>query len=224
MIAGIDGFRGGWVAAIDRGDGTTTVRAFSSFAEVLAETGLRTIVIDMPIGLLERGPRRCDELARRLLGRWRASSVFPAPIRPMLAARSWAEACAIRFASEGRRCSRQVVNILPKIREVDELMTPALQGRVFEGHPEVSFALLAGGGGLRTRKTTPAGRAERLALLRPHFPDLGQRLAEQRSELAADILDAYALLWTARRLPDRVLRLPAEPQHDPRGLRAEIVA
>ncbi|MFQ5840448.1 MAG: DUF429 domain-containing protein [Candidatus Methylomirabilales bacterium] len=224
MIAGVDGYRRGWVAAIDRGDGTTLVEAFRSFADLLAREELSVIVVDVPIGLLPRGPRLCDVQARRLLGRLRASSVFPAPLRAMLKARDWEEACRIRFAIEGQRCPKQVMGILPKIREVDALMTPDLQCRVLEGHPEVSFALRSGRRPIAGRKATKEGRSERLGLLAPHFPDLHRNLSTVPGALP-DILDAYACLWSARRiLGGDALRLPPDPQMDERGLRAEIVA
>src|SRR5262249_22667826 len=37
------------------------------------------LAIDIPIGLADRGARRCDVEARRCLGPGRGSSVFPAP-------------------------------------------------------------------------------------------------------------------------------------------------
>lgn len=60
-----------------------------------------TFMIDVPIGLPDRGARECDKAARRRLGPSRGSSVFPAPIRRILAATSYIEACAI--GGEGRR-------------------------------------------------------------------------------------------------------------------------
>ena len=40
--------------------------------------------------------------------------------------------------------TRQAFNILPNIREADRLITPKLQERVYEVHPEVVFKALAG--------------------------------------------------------------------------------
>ena len=45
---------------------------------------------------------------------------------------------------------------VPKIKEVDELITPSLQEQVLEGHPEVAFAGLTGEP-MPHSKTTPAG-------------------------------------------------------------------
>jgi predicted RNase H-like nuclease len=195
VIAGVDGCPGGW--AVATASGTWEV------AHVRELEGLGTVVIDVPIGLLESGPRACDLAARRLLGRPRSSSVFPAPSRALL-------------GDPEPRCSAQLRNILPRIAEVDAYLASAPRARLFEGHPEVSFALMAGGRGLRHSKRTPAGREERRRLLAAAFPAVPERLS-------LDAVDAYALLWTAGRLArGEAVRLGGET--DPRGLSAQIVA
>ena len=70
----------------------------------------------------------------------------------------------------GRGISKQLFNILEKIRDVDRLQSPRLQARLFEMHPELSFTMLAGAP-MRSNKRTAAGRAERLAALRSTFGD-----------------------------------------------------
>lgn len=223
MIAGADGYRGQWVVATDDGDGRTSLSLVLDLSAFIARPDLEVLVIDVPIGLHERGRRGCDVETRRLIGP-RRNSVFTAPIRPMLRAATWEEACAIRFEIEGKRCSRQAFGILPLIREVDRLMTPALQNRVREGHPEASFTIMTGTPMLHY-KGKPQGRADRLAALRSHFPDLPEQIdAFGRAGAITDALDAYALLWTARRIRNgEALSLPSRPEIDPRGLRAEIV-
>jgi predicted RNase H-like nuclease len=185
----------------------------------------RPLVLDVPIGLLDRGPRLADLEARGRLGR-RASSVFPAPLRPMLEAATWEEACAIRERIDGLRCSRQTAGILPRVRAVDMRITRELQDHgVVEGHPEVVFAAMANLRGLHHPKRLPAGREERLALLRERFDDVDAGLASIAPGLRGDAVDAYALLWTARRvLGGEAIRLPAGAvERDPRGLRCEMV-
>ena len=218
MLAGVDGCPAGWLAAFESGQ----PQVFSSFAEVLrACPGL--IVIDIPIGLMDSAPRRVDAAARAFLGR-RACCVFSAPFRPMLRARTYERACAIGQRIDGKKCSRQAFGIFPKVREVDLCMTRALQRRIFEGHPEMSFALMGSGAPIASRKKSAAGRAARLAALRPHFPSIDS-LTVPRGAAWDDVLDACALLWTARRVASGdALRLPEGPaQRDDRGLRAEIV-
>ena len=161
-------------------------------------------LIDIPIGLLD-GPRPCDVQARALLGP-RRSSVFPAPSRRLLRARRYAGQCSI-----------QLWNILYKIREVDEALTPRLQRRVREAHPECSFALL-NGAPLRFAKKKPEGLAERRALIEQLFGPV-PRLAGAAPD---DVLDAYALLWSARREASGTARVLGG-ERDSRGLRCEIV-
>src|SRR5437879_6528475 len=121
MIVGLDGCRDGWIAAIQQGS-STRVEVLSSLDSLFRDRLLIAAVIDVPIGLPERGPRTCDLLARKFLSRPRASSVFPAAIRSMLAARSQTEASRLRRAVDGKGCTVQLAAILPKIREVDALM------------------------------------------------------------------------------------------------------
>jgi len=115
--------------------------------------------IDIPIGLTDKGARECDKEARQVLGRPRASSVFPAPIRAVLAAESWEEACAIRKRVDGKRMSKQAWAIVSKIRCVDREMagSPTMQSRIREVHPEVSFWAWTSRP-MRYRKTSRAGR------------------------------------------------------------------
>jgi predicted RNase H-like nuclease len=200
-VAGVDGCRGGWVVAWDGG-----VQVLPTFAHIVSQR-FDLVLIDVPIGLLEAGPRQCDVEARSLIGA-RRSSVFPAPSRGLLR--------ATRYA---RQCSVQLWNILDKIREVDAGMEPPLQERVREAHPEVSFALL-NGGPLRFPKKRREGEEERRGLLRPVFGEVPSLPGATRD----DVLDAYVLLWSARRLARGEARVLGSGERDPRALRCEIVA
>jgi predicted RNase H-like nuclease len=184
----------------------------------------------VPIGLATGEARRADGLARARLGWPRQTSVFSAPSRAALAARTYAEACALNAADRGRMLSRQSYGILPKIREIDALMSPALQANVREGHPEVTFAELTGlGHGLLERKKSPEGESVRCAILRAYLdvPDVrAVRAALGRARTGRDdIIDALACLMTASRVLDGTARVyPHAPQYDAKGLRMEIVA
>ena len=224
MLAGIDGYKNGWVAAIELRPGETVVRAYPHFRSILGDSSLTLIVIDIPIGLLDHGARTCDVEARRLLGRPRGSSVFPSPIRTMLDARTWEEACRRRVEEEGKKCSKQVAGILPKIREVDEEMTPVMQHRICEGHPELCFAMMNQGKPMSFNKRMKEGQEERLRLLLCHFPVTPMQLRGV-SGARADILDAYACLWTARRVVQgTAVSLTADTEVDSKGLKADIIA
>ena len=231
-FAGIDGCRAGWVVVLAHPITSNAqehqVTICTGFDEVLALLPPSTVsAVDIPIGLLtERQPggRDCDRCARRLLGR-RTSSVFTPPTRPLLNATHYAQV-------RGHGLSIQAFNILPKIREVDRVMSPMLQQRVYEAHPELAFQALAGRP-VQDRKKTVAGREERLRALEnipsPLFHGIrtafGHILrAYKRTDVAPDdILDAYVLVWTALRIwRAQAHRVPRIPPHDARGLRMEI--
>lgn len=223
MIVGIDGCRDGWIAAILE-PGGTRIEVLNSLMPLFGDPALIAAVIDVPIGLPETGPRSCDLLARRLLHAPRASSVFPAPLRCMLPARSQAEASQLRLAAEGKRCSVQLAAILPKIREVDDLLDPQKQLKIREGHPEVSFALMNGRKSMSYAKRHTSGRDERITLLRSTFPDVLSAMSGLE-RFAIDAIDAYAMLWSARRLVDGTNQtFPEKAAFDQRGLRMEMVA
>ena len=179
------------------------------------------LVIDIPIGLVDCGSREADLQARVLLGA-RGCCVFPAPLRGMLACKTHREACALGQRINGKGISIQSWGILPKIREVDSHLTSADQSRIREGHPELSFALMNGGQALTERKSTRAGRDARLRLLEQHFPGIRDEVEKHRA-FRADVIDAFAMLWTARRFRDGLARaLPESQVHDSRGLAMQI--
>jgi predicted RNase H-like nuclease len=179
----------------------------------------------MPIGLSDRGRREADALARRCVGP-RASSVFPSPVRPVLRANSYEEACLISAAShrEGNKISRQTFALLSKIREVDEVMTPQMQARVVESHPEVGFWALNNRHPLVWPKRTREGMDDRRRLLSTVLGREVFSLAPPSGAAWDDLYDACVLAWTAARLArGKAIRIPEQPPVDARGLRMEIV-
>ena len=230
LAAGVDGCRAGWVC-VTRELGSREIASAcvdSARALLSQRPSPDLIAIDVPIGLTDSGPRACDREARRFLGPPRASSVFPAPIRKVLAARSWEEACAIRSCVEGKRMSKQAWGIVSKIREVDEELRTRARRRVREVHPEVSFKAW-NGAAMRFKKSSPEGREERRRLVNQFFgPEAYEQVRSQfpkKTDVGDDdILDAFAALWSAERILRRVSRsLPERPPIDPCGLPMEIV-
>ncbi len=231
-VAGVDGCRAGWVVARarvrGRGLGRLDITICPTFRDVLnLSPQPRVLAVDMPIGLLdrpERGGRACDRAARRILGR-RASCVFTPPSRRILPATTYGPA-----RREG--LSRQAFHIMPKIREVDRVVTRRLQSRVFEAHPELAFARVAGRP-MRFNKKTAAGQRERRHAIAKAIPSLAVRIAglvevitttlPRRVVSPDDLLDAFVLLLTAMRIGrHEALRVPDDPPRDRRGLRMEI--
>jgi predicted RNase H-like nuclease len=214
------------------------LRIVARFADILAAPEAPKIVAaDIPIGLPERtghGGRRAENLVRPLLGE-RQSAVFSVPARVAVYARDYREACAAALASSDppRKVSKQLFNIAPKIREVDELLrqNPALVARVFEVHPEVLFWRLNGERPLAEPKKVKG---------RPHGPGLALR---RRLLLAAglvkdainaapplgagadDLIDALACAVAARRIHCGLARpFPDPPERDAHGLTMAIWA
>jgi hypothetical protein len=85
-----------------------------------------------------------------------------------------------------------------------------------------------GGEALTNRKKTLSGFEERRRLLALHFPELNSTKIPPlpTGVRCDDLLDAYAMLWTARRVKQRQhVQFPARgSEMDSRGLRAEILA
>ena len=228
LVAGVDGCRGGWIAIVWGGAGMPANPVLCrSFTEVMA-LAAEIIAVDMPIGLPKLSSRDAERAVRLILGK-RKSSVFSVPARAAFAAGDYREACTInRLHSEPPRAlSKECFHLFPKIREIDRLMTPDLQDRVFEAHPEVAFRMMKGEV-LRFSKRTQEGEAVRKSLLRKvGFPlDTLPAVEFLRRDVAPDdILDASALAWVARRIRDgENERFPAQPIRDARGLRMEINA
>ena len=224
-VAGADGCRGGWCVVTLPTAGDATVEVIDRFRKVAdrqARGQLGAIGVDIPIGLSDSGPRKCDEDARRLLGE-RRSSVFPAPLRPVLGARTYEAALSRSRKASGVGLSKQAWNLVPKITEVDRLLDPTRQGRIFEVHPEAAFAAVHGVP-MTNAKKTRAGRDERLAVLGPLVPGIGALVARPPVGAAPDdVLDAAVVALTARTVLDGKARRLGERRHDAKGLVMEIV-
>jgi predicted RNase H-like nuclease len=213
-VLGVDGWRGRWVAA--RLDGrTVTLQVLPDAAAVLAVDDVEAIGIDMPIGLSDDGPRACDVAARKLLGR-AGSSVFPAPLRPVLACADHAEACAVsrRASTRGTALSVQAWNLVPSIRSLDDALGDD-PDRVSEVHPELAFRTLDER--VVSPKATARGLAQRIRALEPAMDVLDALAAAPEGVPAVDCLDACAVAWSARRIADGTASSVGDDRRDARG-------
>lgn len=228
-VVGVDGCKGGWVAMVwDVEVGTIKPEIHVTLAELIEHHGdAGAIGIDMPIGLSDTGTRTCDVEARRVLGPGRASSVFPPPVRDILHAATYGDAVMLSRARIQRGISQQSFAIFRKIAEANTVVTPDIQNRVFEVHPEVSFWALAGAP-MTHRKSRQEGFDERKASLEQAtglaLPTRGAAFKLAPPARPDDILDAVVAAWTAKRVVNREEgRLPKTPETDSTGLRMEIV-
>jgi predicted RNase H-like nuclease len=190
LVAGVDGYRHGWVAVSLDPSGDVEVSTHSNFCEVLSLQA-RAIAVDIPIDPPGLGSRAADAGARAFVG-GRASAVFATPPRAALEARTFPEANEITRTITGKGLSQQAYALGRKILEVHELAEA--DERVIEMHPEVSFRELAGGA-LSSKHTAEglARRRELLAEVGIVLPGAVPGVPE------ADLLDAAAGAWTAGR-------------------------
>ena len=212
-------------------------RVVSSLGDLVkAAQDTDRIFVDIPIGL-PNGPmeRQCDKKAREMLGVPRASSVFRAPVRAVLGATNYAQACEISRATtqgntRGKGISKQTFAIVPKIREVDGFLRDCPKARrlVREVHPEVCFQALAGTA-MNHSKKKPVGFNERREVLLRACPCVDSLIGEVlagtlRKHVARDdILDAAVAALTACQDTKLLRSLPEERVEDECGMPMQMV-
>jgi predicted RNase H-like nuclease len=213
-FVGIDGIPGGWVAVYLSGDDRRRFAYAKSAAQLLSDPYERAM-IDMPIGLPERGYRQCDIEARALVG----PRVFLGARWGVWAFETFNEANTYYWREEGvgRGISMQLFCIRDKLRELNEVPVPP---RLFEAHPEMIFWRIAGR--VLESKKTQNGRDERTRLLENNgIREIGRWLEQrQRTGIRSDdLIDACACALAARDSTDKV---PRGGGLTDRGVRAEI--
>jgi predicted RNase H-like nuclease len=212
-VLGVDGWRGAWVGALLEGRMVTLLH-LADVDAVLAVPDVAVIGIDMPIGLSDDGARTCDvEARRRLTGA--ASSVFPAPVRPVLRTTRYDDARTTSLAASGRSLSVQTYALVPAIRSLDDALGDPPDPRVHEVHPELSFRALDGR--VIDRKASGSGLAQRIRALETVM-DVLDALAQDRAGLpVVDALDACAAAWSAQRIADGRATFVGDHRPDARG-------
>ena len=212
---GVDGFPGGWVAVQIGHDGHEYFDYAPTIDRLLSTTHRRAM-IDIPIGLPERGYRVCDEEAQRLIG----SRVFTGARRNLWTFPNPDAANAYYWSNGDKGISRQLWGLRHKLLEIDEFMTPRRQETVQETHPEL-VCLRLSGRQLDSKKTA-VGRNQRVTLLKKHGLMKIERwlgLRERTGIGRDDLIDACLCAIAAR---DSTVRLPSQPPTDDRGLRMEM--
>jgi len=213
-VLGVDGWRLGWVGALLDGR-SVRLLALPDVAAVLAVPDVSVVAVDMPIGLSDDGVRACDVAARGLLG-GAGSSVFPTPVRGVLATDDYAQARAIsRAATDPPRApSAQAFALVRSIRALDDALGTPPSDRVVEVHPELAFR--RGLGGVADRKGTARGTVQRLQALRAVM-DVEAALAGAPTGVPViDALDACAAAWSAQRLADGTAECVGDGSRDAR--------
>jgi predicted RNase H-like nuclease len=252
-VIGVDGCKDGWIAARAPSDGAPAaedirISVYPTIIALLEDTGENAIIaIDMPMGLPERinGSGRGPEQAIRSLLGERQSSVFAIPGRAAVYAvdpqpsgmaalkqgHQKASAVARSLSEPPRGISFQTFNILPKIRELDQLLVsaPSWRERIFEVHPELAFWRMNDERSLATPKKIKGkinsqGIDERRALLMRHGLPLAIISAPPpRGASVDDQLDALACLVAARAIATGEGRPFPEPfTRDAKGIAIAI--
>ena len=212
---GVDGCKGGWFYVQISPKGQFGGGVVGDLARLMESDEAQRVLIDIPIGLPTKpGGRRCDREARALLGVLK-SSVFPAPARAVLDAKSYHEAKLLSKEQTGKSIPVQAWSIVPKVRDVDRLLRSGGHSNLLEVHPEVCFWALNGEKPLSFSKKTHNGFWERLAILERAWPGVGGELKAMDARVGLDdVLDAAVAALTATADDEALSALPRVRQGD----------
>ncbi|MEL7155519.1 MAG: DUF429 domain-containing protein [Actinomycetota bacterium] len=223
-VVGVDGCRGGWAVVRAGADDALSATWVADLHALVAEVrsgAVAVAAVDMPIGLLADRPRPADVAARALLGA-RRSTVFPAPVRSVLGAVDYADACRRSREACGKALSKQAFNLVPAIRHLDAVLGPADADRIVEAHPELAFARLDGGRPLPSKRS-PEGRRQRRRLLTDALGPELDGLVDGGAAPAEDLLDAAVLVLTARHVVAGSAHRLGDGVVDETGKRVQVV-
>jgi predicted RNase H-like nuclease len=188
LIIGIDGCKSGWFSIWENQDKSIHSSVFSNLNELknfFKNESQLILGIDMPVVLSEVIPRQADQLARKLLSK-KASSVFTAPTPEMLDQPNYEKASLVSKRLFGKSMSLQSWYLFPKIKDV-QTMIHHEDMQIYEIHPELSF------------------RAMNNEQVRNQHA--------RKDVMDNDILDALAVLWSAKRIQsNQASYLPQAPE------------
>ena len=218
LIIGIDGCKSGWFSVWENQDKSIHSAVFSNLNELknfFKNESQLILGIDMPVVLSEVIPRQADQLARKLLSK-KASSVFTAPTPEMLNQPNYEKASLVSKRLFGKSMSLQSWYLFPKIKDV-QTMIHHEDMQIYEIHPELSFRAMNNEQVILESKKTQEGFALRNALLSMHFKNfIFEDIRNQHARkdvMDNDILDALAVLWSAKRIQsNQASYLPQAPE------------
>ncbi|MFI0819462.1 DUF429 domain-containing protein [Streptomyces sp. NPDC021098] len=211
-VVGVDACRSGWVAVILRGGAFDSAETAGGLSDLLARVGDADVVtVDMPLGLLESGRRRAEELAAERLGPHR-SRVFPVPPRSVWEQPDYDTANARCRELTGAGLSRQSWGLAAKLLEANACRDGGGH-RLHEVHPEISFAAMRDDTPVAWSKKGWNGQAVRRRLLEAQGIVLPDDLGPAGRVPSDDVLDAAAAAWSAHRIAlDTAKSLPDPPE------------
>ena len=229
LYIGVDGCRGGWIAAVlDHGD--MQLKRYKYISSLVEEyPSFDAFLIDMAIGLRNsKEQERPDDEARKELGP-KGSSVFPIPSRDAVYADGEEAQKQANIRTLGKSLAKQSIAIIPKIRELDIFLNdhPEYKNKILESHPEVDFARL-NGAVLMSRKQEEPGPSQRKAVL-SEFLDKKNLygMYDKAKELGCkqdDLIDAICLAVTgALYAHGQCETIPEQPEADEKGLHMQLI-
>lgn len=203
-LIGIDGCKYGWVAVSLNCSSANLFKSLADLIRFYPENSM--FMIDMPVGLanVDLTERNCEMLTRKILSKKRKPSLFSVPCREAIYASSYEEANQINKEIINKGISKQSWGIVPKIREVDQLLQSnrSLVDKIKESHPEVAFHFLNNHQSMEFNKKTDEGQQERLQVL-SNYSDKAEMIYHnsmrnfRRKHVSADdILDSICLAVT----------------------------
>lgn len=233
---GIDGCRNGWIAAV-LDYGNLRIERYETILDIMRKFPTAdAYLIDMAIGLpesIEEAKKRPDKTARKELGK-HGSTVFPIPCRQAIMVDPNDPQAVVKMRELNRSVlekslSAQSINIIPKIRELDEFLDEHREYKnvLCESHPELCFTRL-NGRALMMKKKTVEGLKERRRILEKYLEkgmmDGIQVRAKELRCMPDDIMDAACLAVSAALKAHGMCEtIPEEPETDARGLVMQMV-
>ncbi|MEP1123963.1 MAG: DUF429 domain-containing protein [Ilumatobacter sp.] len=228
-LAGITTCPGGWLVLPARMAGITVAAEEAFVVKNLFDVldyrpSFDAAAINAPMGLKDfpDGPwRACDVDARQYVGWPRAAAIYGVPSRQSFQERSGEAAARTEpwmNAADKRRFHR--------MREAAQELQPYHARRFVPAHPDVSFTAMNGDVKLKTSPWHEDGRLERLQLIKDQLPGVDDVVTRTPPVGAHPkmLIDAAAMLWTARRQSGRAIsRFPLDPTWDTEGMRTELV-
>ena len=217
-VFGIDGCKAGWILAEEIHKNELNVTLFKSLSQLeILTKNEATVGIDIPLQIHDKGFRKADSEARALL-KSRASSIFSAPAKKTLLAKTYKDACEVNFSVCGKKISKQTWFLFKKIKEARSLFCKKENYlKLYEVHPELSFMAMNNMKVLEYGKKTIEGFNFRYRLLKQVFPlfDFREIRAKFKKKDVADddILDAVAVLWSTQKIIDKIASyVPKDPE------------
>lgn len=226
---GVDGCRGGWIAAIIENGSLKVVRYETILQLVESYPIFDGFLIDMAIGLQESADEiRPDNAVRHLLAP-KTSTVFPVPVRQAVYAEGEDAQKNANLSILGKSLAKQSLAIIPKIKELDVFLDEHREYKnvICESHPELCFARLNGSVVLSKKKEF-SGFSERAHILSEYvecksLDGLWNKAKELKCQ-PDDIMDAVCLAVTAGlKAQDMCETVPENPQKDARGLLMQMI-